>query len=401
MSLQKTSPIIIILLIGVLTPSCNLHWSKAMQRGSVAQEQFTESVPIELSIGLIIVPVEINGQSYRFLFDTGAPFSISEKLQQQLQFKRVSKGHIRDSENNRKAVDFVSVDEVKIGEIAFNDLTAFVGDFDSNPALSCMKLDGIIGGNLMRHCNWLIDYHDKVLGLSDRSADHPFEESVVVPFRTNAQFNIFVDLVFQGDTITNMTLDSGSNGSISLPEDIFQLLETKGVIKETFAKNGFSQSGFIGKVSELNSKIAFVDGIQSGGLLLDDTEVESSNKALIGYKILSRYYVYIDWDERQVYFSETDTPLAGTETYGISVGDTNNGGLYVQSVIEHSSADKEGIKPGMEIYELDGHRVPDEFGLCEYMNYRAKMGEQVRLRLGDGVDTLSVSMKKEKLVRRD
>lgn len=399
MKRQKISVLFIILLIGCLSPSCNLHWTKAMQRGSLAQEQFADYVPIELSIGLIIVPVSINGQSYRFLLDTGAPFSISEKLQQALQFKRVSKGHIRDSDNNRKAVDFVSVDEIRIGEVMFNDLTAFVGDFESNPALKCMRLDGIIGGNLMRHCNWRIDYHNKELGLNDRSSTPPSESSVSIPFRTNAQFSILVDLKFQGSTVSNMTLDSGSNGSISLPEDIFQLLKTRGVISETFAKTGYDQSGFIGEVSELKSEVAFVDSIQSSELLINDAEVESGNKALIGYKILSRYEVYIDWRQQKLYFAKKDAPLVGTETYGISLGNTDNGALYIQSVIEHSSADKEGVKPGMVIYDFNGHRVPDEFGLCEYMDYRAEMGEQVKLILGSGVDTLNVLLSKERPVK--
>lgn len=49
---------------------------------------------MELIKGVIIIPVEINGKTYRFLFDTGAINSISDDLQEELGFNVVSTGII-------------------------------------------------------------------------------------------------------------------------------------------------------------------------------------------------------------------------------------------------------------------------------------------------------------------
>ena len=66
--------ILLIILVG-----CSMRWTEAIQMGGISQQEFEEVVDIEVTRGLIIVPVIINGETYRFLFDSGAPFSISEK----------------------------------------------------------------------------------------------------------------------------------------------------------------------------------------------------------------------------------------------------------------------------------------------------------------------------------
>ena len=84
-----------------VTQSCAVKWTDAIQYGSVTKVSNIEVVNIEIRNKLIIVPITIEGKEYRFLFDTGAPFSISEELQENTNFNTVSKGNIVDSDYNR------------------------------------------------------------------------------------------------------------------------------------------------------------------------------------------------------------------------------------------------------------------------------------------------------------
>jgi len=52
--------------------------------GEVGLKEFHKTVQTEVKLGLIFVPVEIDGEIHRFLFDSGAPFSISQKLQDKM-----------------------------------------------------------------------------------------------------------------------------------------------------------------------------------------------------------------------------------------------------------------------------------------------------------------------------
>ena len=192
-----------------VTQSCAVKWTDAIQYGSVTKVSNIEVINIEIRNKLIIVPISIKGKEYRFLFDTGAPFSISEELQENTNFKTVSKGNIVDSDYNRKKVKWVQVNSINIGNVSFKNQTAFVGDFDANPIMNCLGIDGIIGSNLIRHCNWTIDQEKYALSLSSKTGIDTREEGFVLPFKTDNQYNIFVDINIGKSSIKNVLVDYG------------------------------------------------------------------------------------------------------------------------------------------------------------------------------------------------
>ena len=123
----------ILLLIGVLfqfTYGCSVEWTEAIRSGEVVQNQFRETVDIDIRKGLIFLPVIIEEKEYRFLFDSGAPFSISKQLQNDHAFEIVSEGNIIDSDHNRKCLlghqiwPLVSVFQVGFKH-CFSVITAF------------------------------------------------------------------------------------------------------------------------------------------------------------------------------------------------------------------------------------------------------------------------------------
>ena len=368
-------------LLLLISTGCNPGWTKVIQKGSIDTSVFEESIPVEVEIGLIIVPVTIQGKTYRFLFDTGAPFSISEELQAKLDYKVISKGSIKDSDNNRKTVNYVEVDRILVGKIPFIQQTAFVGDFTSNPTIKCLQMDGIIGSNMMRHCNWRINYQEQELVLSSKLGQP--SHSVSVPFHTDAQYNILVDLNINGATIRNLTVDYGSNGSLSFPDEVYQTLEQHDKIEKGFLEEGVKQSGLIGSPVPIQRRITYVDTIQIGLLEIDDIEIRSGSAALIGKKILSRYIVTIDWDKRQLHFSESKSTKPNHETFGFKIGYSEDKNLYVQSVIEHSVAYKQGIRPNMTVLKVNELDFQKHHNYCDYIDSIVGKTDKVSLELMD------------------
>lgn len=373
-------------LLLLISTGCNPGWTKVIQKGSIDTPTFEESIPVEVEIGLIIVPVTIQGITYRFLFDTGAPFSISEELQAKLDYKVISKGNIKDSDNNRKIVKYVQVDSILVGQIPFIQQTAFVGDFTSNPTIKCLQLDGIIGSNMMRYCNWRINYQEQELLLSSK-VDKP-SHSVSVPFHTDAQYNILVDLNINGATIRNLTVDYGSNGSLSLPDEVYKTLEQHDKIEKGFLEEGVKQSGLIGLPVPIQRRITYADTIQIAPLKVDDIEIRSGSAALIGKKILSRYIVTIDWDRRQLHFSESKSAKPDHRTFGFKIGYSEANNLYVQSVIEHSAAYKQGIRPDMKVLKVNALDFQKNHNYCDYIDSIVGKTEKVSLELMDADGTI-------------
>lgn len=273
------------------TQSCAVKWTDAIQYGSVTKGSNIEGVNIEIRNKLIIVPITINGKEYRFLFDTGAPFSISDKLQKNNNFKTVSKGNIVDSDNNRKKVKWVQVDSINIGNVSFKNQTAFVGDFDANPIMNCLRIDGIVGSNIIRHYNWTIDQEKYSLSLSSKIGTDTRENSFILPFKTDNQYNIFVDINIGKSSIKNVLVDYGSNGSIALSNEMFTVLQEKNIINKTFIEKGINQSGIIAKPVELNRKISYSDSVRINNLNIKNVMLRTGKTVSLGNDFLSRFIV--------------------------------------------------------------------------------------------------------------
>ena len=71
-----------------LFANCNIFKTiKLIKQGEIEQKQFKVQIPFENRAGLIVLKVKINEIEHDFLFDTGAPTVLSEKLFKKLNLK--------------------------------------------------------------------------------------------------------------------------------------------------------------------------------------------------------------------------------------------------------------------------------------------------------------------------
>lgn len=368
-------------LVNQLIIGCSTHWTQAIQSGEVAEKQFSETIDIVIHKGLILVPVRIEGKEYRFLIDTGAPFSISNQLQNDHNFKVVSKGNIVDSDHNRKKVNWSRVDNISIGKVSFMNQTAFIGDFEANPVLKCLGIDGIIGSNLMRHCNWTIDQQHNELTFYNGTSEPLPEDHVIIPFKTDYQYNIFTDLKIGQAVVSNVLVDYGSNGSIFLSEDIFTTLKSRNIIGETIIEKGSQQSGIVGKTVDLNQEITYSDAVSIDGKNFKKVMLRTGKTVSIGNSFLSRFRVTIDWKNKNLYLVETGKLQEPPHLTGLKLGYSDELGIYVQSVVEHSNAFDKGVRPNMKVMKLDELDFEGSHDFCDYVNH--EFGDTISIELID------------------
>jgi hypothetical protein len=363
--------------------ACSPSWTEAIKKGKIGKDAFHETVITKVENGLIFVPVVIRGKTYKFLFDSGALFSVSKKLQKALNFKVITTGNIVDSDNNKTSVNYVKVDTTYIGAIPFIDQTAFVADFEANPILKCLEIDGIIGSNLIRFCNWEIDYQNKQIVLINTDSPIIKSKSEIVPFNTDRQYNILVDLKIGDATVKNMKIDYGSNQSISFPQNIFNTLKEKEEIKEAYIEIGKKQSGIVGKAINLNREITVLDSLKFQNLKLNNVQVQTGSSALIGKDILSRMVVTINWKDLKLIMQPADSVQIDNRTFGFTLGYSDDNKVYVQSVIESSTAFKKGVKSGMQVLKLDSLNFVEQHTFCDFVDYANQQRNDVNLELLD------------------
>ena len=360
---------------------CTVKWTEAIHYGQIAQKKFSETIDLEVENGLIFLPVKINGTVYRFLFDSGAPFSISNELQLRHSFKTVSKGNIIDSDHNRNKVNWVKIDSTLIGSVSFLNQTAFVGDFNANPVLKCLNIDGIVGSNIMRHCNWTINQVEQQLTLKSSMDKAMLHEPTSIPFKTDLQYNMFINVNFGQALVKNILVDYGSNGSVALSKDIFDILKERSIIDQTFKEEGVQQTGIIGKPIDFSREITISDSVSISNLRLNNIELKTGKTNLIGNKVLSKFIVTIDWDNKNLHLVETKLKPGSNDSFGFRIGFTNEKGVYIQSVLKNSIAYKNGIRPNMKVAKVDTLDFENGSDFCDYV--KLKPGNTVFLELVD------------------
>ncbi len=147
-----------------------------------------------------------------------------------------------------------------------------------------MEIDGIIGSNIIRHCNWTIDTKNKTLILFSSIQKKSSEECIVIPFRTDYKHNIFTDIIFGQSRIKNILIDYGSNGSIALNNEIFNTLKNTNIIGDVFIEKGINQSGIIGKPIELDKRITYSDSVRINNQELRNVMIRTGKRKFRGTK---------------------------------------------------------------------------------------------------------------------
>jgi len=369
----------LVLALGVMSNSCSMHWSKALSKGKRQKTDFREKVSAVNKTGLLFIPVVIEGREYLFLLDSGAPFSISKELQEELKYKRISSGKMRDTDNQLLKVNYVSVDEIRVGGVAFQEQTAFVANFDSNPILSCLNIDGIIGSNLMRFCNWEVDVQKEEIQLLSTLDSNDLRGYTSIPFRTDRQYNIYLDLIVDTLILRNITLDFGSNGSLSLPEPSFDALQWSESISAVAVEEGWSQSGLSGNRVVQTERIAILDSLSVGNVWFENLKVNSGSSSLLGLKALSNYSVMVDWQHQTLFLKKKTNEPIDHRSLGFTLGVLNDTSFYIQSVHKKSKAEELGLRPNLKVLSLNDLVFNKNAKFCDYVALMSSSPNELRI----------------------
>ena len=282
---------------------------------------------------------------------------------------------------NSKKVNWVQVESISIGEITFTNQTAFIGDFEANPILQCLKVDGIIGSNLIRHCNWTIDQEQMSLTLFDNIGEFNYNECITIPFKTDYQYNMFMDMGVGQATIKNVLVDYGSNGTVSFNDEIFTTLKNRSIIDEVLVEKGFIQSGIVGKSVALTREIVYSDSLNINSVYFPKAMLRTGKTVSVGNGFLSRFKVTIDWKNKKLHFWEIPKTARTIYISGCSLAYSIKKGVYIQSVIDNSNAYNKGIRPNMKVLQVDDLDFENGNDFCDYVSHT--LGDKMFLKLID------------------
>lgn len=329
---------------------------KVLKSGSVEQKEFKTEIPFEMRLGLVVIPVTIEGITYEFLVDTGAPNVCSKELATELKLKAKVTQSTGDSQGVKEKLDFVVLPDVFINGICFKETGAAIADLKQSDVIACLDIDGIIGANLMKEAIWEFDYERKVITISDKKSSFSIpDDAIRLTFTPALSSTPHISIFYNGVEDKNVTFDTGSNGLFTTSKATLKKIEEKKPPLKKAMSFGSSGSGLYGAAKADTSYMILVDSTQIGGLFIENNVVSIENGArLVGTKFLKNYRVIVDWNVKEIALIPVKPIVNNTfESFGFSPFISENK-LIVNELYVNSEASKQGIKIGTQILEVNG-----------------------------------------------
>lgn len=358
----------LILLISII--SCaGSKAKKYLREGSTVQKNYKTTIPFKMKNGLIIMNVEIKNKTYNFILDTGASNILSKELAETLNTKTIDSESVYDIYGKAKNLEYTRIDKIGIGNIDFVETIAAIADYNSVPLWSCMKIDGIIGSNLMQHAIWDFDFVNNVITITDNESKLNLPSDII----ENKLFIGFAGIPsvatkINGKKVWNNTVDFGYNGGINIPFGEFEKQKENGKIREYVQVNSKGVTGIYGENNDIKkSYLSRIETINFGGAILKNkivTSEESLNK-LFGLDFFKDYRVILNWNSKKIkLISKKSTTDLGYSSFGFSYSFKNNG-LNISKIYAKTKA-SDYLKIGdkiLSINEKDYSYISEE-GYC-------------------------------------
>jgi predicted aspartyl protease len=261
--------------------SCSI--TTIQKRGTVFPKKFNYETEFTLLKTTIIVPFEINGVSKNFLFDTGASMNV---IQRDSTIGKISL--ITGASKRKMKVGEEYVESMKIGNVDFKNTFAYNGDLVGLKE-QIPNFGGLIGQPIINKANWLIDYPNKKLRVSNQNlVDDSFKTIRIIKEEGSPYTYISIN-----GTDYKVIIDLGSSSELNLPK------ESK-LAKQLLEQYDFgdieSQRYTIGGLQKIKEKVGIVPLIKLGRIDFQDVKatINVSSQPRIGIGFFKDCIIYID-----------------------------------------------------------------------------------------------------------
>ncbi len=324
-----------------------------IKAGNVEQKEFKKEIPFVSSDEFILIKVEIEGKQYNFILDTGALNVVSEELAKELDIETISKSNGISSTGKPNEIKLAKLPNVKIGGIDFNNTATAIIDFKKQ--FPCLKIDGLIGSNLMKLAVWEVNNENKKIIITNSiDKTNVKEYQKIINFTTNVQANPFFELNFGNQKIKTL-MDFGHNTNINIQEKFLRNISRKNIEKEI----KFRGNSSIGIFKDNIDTVSIVTHVKVKELSIENLKFENKivsftkGDSKIGTSFFKNYNYIIDWSSKKIYLKEVNNKENDKYiSYGFGRIYENNR-VIISEILQNSEADSK-LKLGDQIIAYNG-----------------------------------------------
>ena len=352
---------------------------------NIVSAQKNIEVPFFTKGPLMFVSVELSGEEYTFLFDTGASNSIiSIDFAKKMGLNLDKETKVRSFGGVQKAYDIV-IPELKLGAYTRQNVKAMA---IPNVTSGQGGYIGVIGAEFIKNKVLSIDYERSVMTFGSKVKVDK-KKSVKIPMIFGGGLPL-VEVRFQDDKehwiLGRMIVDTGADAYLLFNSDA----EKKYAYSESFNQKledvTYSPAGqfrtILGRAPLFGMGKISVEGVPMKVIAPNQHTKEMRNDILgfIGNKLLSRYNITFDGINNQFYL--TPNSSADTPTYANLVGfrfmANRDRNFVLMQIVENGTADNAGLIKGDIITMIDGRKA-SETNVDEFLNLFSEEGAEIEI----------------------
>lgn len=291
--------------------------ARLFAEGNILPKEYNETISFEIENNYIILPIEIEGKKYRFLFDTGATNVVNSSVFKD--FKEISDLNIHDSNSKKEEMKMVEVPDYKLGNLSFQNFKFVKFDFSKNYIFNCLNLDGIFGSNSLKDSVVKIDYQNKKITITNSikniSTSIKGEKMKLV----GSQKTPYFQLKLSGKDKANedVLFDSGFRGFYLQSDRAYKILKSKNIYENVISAPAQLSLGIFGLEPLSEKSIFTIPNFQLGKAKFINVTSYFSNTgdSLLGVEILKYGSLILDFINSKYYFEPFNTEINFTKPY--------------------------------------------------------------------------------------
>ena len=305
--------------------------------------------PLDIQAGVVMLPVDFNGQRLAFFLDTGATHmvfdeSLRDQLGPQVRSQRVmTAGGFKD-------MPVYAAPAAKLGPMDLSDgAVALVSDFAAVRKLSGKDIRGAIGNSALKKFVIRVDVDAKEVVILNPDGRVHEDWGAVLPLTFSLQGMPMVRGRLDANTELDFVIDTGATATGHLPQDIFrQVMSANGL-----ASTQTSVESARGSRTELLARVPSltVGPYEHKGLVF----TSSPTLALLGCGYLLRYNTTVDFPAKRLYLARSRHFEHPDEILICGFHISHSGGnVVIDSVDKGGPAERAGIVAGDVLLGVDG-----------------------------------------------
>ncbi|MCD6543498.1 MAG: clan AA aspartic protease, partial [Flavobacteriaceae bacterium] len=296
-----------LLFLGILFSQVCIGQNFSLNKGEIQTKDYYSEITFEYVNSKIIVPVEIEGKSYRFILDTGAPNIISKELFHAIKNDSLTTIPIMDINQKEEDLMVVSIPKLVLGDITFNNSASLVYDLKRNRIIDCFQIDGFIGSNMLRNSIVQIQLKNKLLKITNdkkRLLLHKKNSTKLKLLGMQSLPFIWMNLFGNGKAKDQILIDTGMSGFYDMSFLSFKIFEEENILKFVDSSKGSTASGLFGFHTKTVQYRTLIPKIKiANSSFTNFVSITTHDKySKIGTDILNYGDITIDYKNKRFYF---------------------------------------------------------------------------------------------------